>query len=96
MAASKEQKITLKKKFEEVQKAKDQAEKAKKEAEKARKEAEQQGYDIRVTETKKCLLPSSHSCLLLQQLQGRHPSHGGRSREEQPQEGPSLPPLATL
>ena len=55
LAASKEHIIVLKKKLEEVEKAKDQAEKAREEAKKAREEAEQQGYDIRVADTKKAL-----------------------------------------
>ena len=55
MASSKNQIAVLKKKLEEVEKAKALAEKARDEAKKTKDEAEQYGYDVGVAKTKDAL-----------------------------------------
>ena len=55
MASSRTQTVALKKKLEEVEKARVLTEKAREEAEKAKEEAEQHGYDVGMVETKDAL-----------------------------------------
>ena len=61
MASSKNQIAVLKKKLEEVEKAKALAEKARDEAKKTKDEAEQYGYDVGVAKTKDALRVEVHA-----------------------------------